>query len=380
MTRRPAPGPPGRPIDLPPAAERARIGVELKLVKNHEQPRRGARRFPGVGLVYISGKPAGPRGGIVMPGNELACATGLVTRSSWGFGRGVGRVVMFLVGYLQRAAEACGPLGRHLDSEGCRSCLPRRYPQVGRNLSKAADRTRSAGGLGAGHRALRCEASAEHLHGECASRGSLMAGRASPPGPAVRLRRVFPGREDQVRLVRRFVTGVLADYPGRDDVALCATELATNAIRHTASGRGGVFATELTWARTTIRLAVADAGAPTGPVIGPHDPGLLDEAGRGLTVVAGLSDSYGAEGDHRGRVVWAQFRSAPRTPAPPAPERTSPQPATQTDAVAPASCTRRSRALPAVGGREWANASCPNCQEPTPDTAPSPTPPGGLPP
>jgi hypothetical protein len=47
----------------------------------------------------------------------------------------------------------------------------------------------------------------------------------------VRWRRVFPGREDQVGHVRRFVAELLAGYPERDDVALCATELATNAIR-----------------------------------------------------------------------------------------------------------------------------------------------------
>jgi anti-sigma regulatory factor (Ser/Thr protein kinase) len=110
--------------------------------------------------------------------------------------------------------------------------------------------------------------------------------------------------------VRRFVAELLAGYPERDDVALCATELATNAIRHTASGRGGFFAVELTWAGMTIRLAVADGGAPAGPVLRQRDLDALKEAGRGLAVVASLCDRYGAEGDHRGRVVWAQFCSA----------------------------------------------------------------------
>jgi serine/threonine-protein kinase RsbW len=153
----------------------------------------------------------------------------------------------------------------------------------------------------------------------------------SAPGRAVRWRRVFPGREDQVGHVRRFVAELLADYPERHDVALCATELATNAIRHTASGRG-VFAIELSWTGMTIRLAVADDGAPTGPVLRRHDPDALAEAGRGLGVVASLCERYGAEGDNHGRVVWAHFRSAV-VPASQAHVPLSPLPATEADAA-----------------------------------------------
>ncbi len=148
----------------------------------------------------------------------------------------------------------------------------------------------------------------------------------------MRWRRVFPGREDQVRHVRRFVAELLAGHPERDDVALCATELATNAIAHTASGRGGLFAVELSWAGMTIRLAVADGGAPTGPVPRQHDPDALEEAGRGLNLVASLCDSYGAEGDQRGRVVWAHFRSAAVMTVPAARVPLAPQPATKDDA------------------------------------------------
>jgi len=107
-----------------------------------------------------------------------------------------------------------------------------------------------------------------------------------------------------------FVAELLAGHPDHDDVVLCATELATNAIRHTASGHGGVFAVEVGWAGRTVHLAVADDGAPTGPFRQQTDPESLEEAGRGLDVVARLSNRYGAEGDYRGRLVWAEFRSA----------------------------------------------------------------------
>jgi len=149
----------------------------------------------------------------------------------------------------------------------------------------------------------------------------------------VRWRRVFQGQEDQVGQARRFVAELLAGYPERDDVALCATELATNAIRHTASGRGGFFAIELSWAGMTICLAVADGGASAGPVLRQRDPGALEEVGRGLDVVASLCDRYGVEGDHRGRVVWAQFSSASAAAPHGARVPLIAQPATEDDAA-----------------------------------------------
>ena len=149
----------------------------------------------------------------------------------------------------------------------------------------------------------------------------------------MRWRRVFPGQEDQVGQVRRFVAELLAGYPERDDVTLCASELATNAIRHTASGRGGFFAIELSWAGMTIGLAVADGGAPAGPVLRRRDLDALGEAGRGLDVVVGLCDRYGVEGDHRGRVVWAQFSSTSTAAAHAAQAPLTPQPATAEDAA-----------------------------------------------
>jgi len=54
--------------------------------------------------------------------------------------------------------------------------------------------------------------------------------------PFPRWRRVFPGRDDQVREVRRWLAGLLPGAPERDDVVVVAVELVTNAIRHTASG------------------------------------------------------------------------------------------------------------------------------------------------
>jgi hypothetical protein len=117
--------------------------------------------------------------------------------------------------------------------------------------------------------------------------------------------KVFPGQEDQIPCVRTFVSQLLADHPDRADIVMCAAELAANAVRHTASGRDGFFATEVTWTGLTVRVAVADGGAGAAPPLSPD----LSAAGAdsGLGRLAQLASRCGTEGDHRGRVVWAQF-------------------------------------------------------------------------
>src|SRR5439155_4206697 len=69
------------------------------------------------------------------------------------------------------------------------------------------------------------------------------AKRADTP----RWRRAFEGEERQLGVMRRWLASVLPACPARDDVISVATELASNALRHTASGNGGLFAVEITW-------------------------------------------------------------------------------------------------------------------------------------
>ena len=51
--------------------------------------------------------------------------------------------------------------------------------------------------------------------------------------------RAFPGTPEQVRIARRFVASLLDGSPVRDDAVYAASELFTNGVRHTASGRPG---------------------------------------------------------------------------------------------------------------------------------------------
>jgi serine/threonine-protein kinase RsbW len=135
--------------------------------------------------------------------------------------------------------------------------------------------------------------------------------------PSQRWRRLFPGEVRQLGVLRRWVASLLPGCPARDDVTMVANELASNAIKHTASGHGGRFAVEITWHGPVVRVAVADSGAPTAPQMIDD---LAGEHGRGLLLVQNLTVHTGVVGDDRGRLMWADVRwdtAAAVTPADP---------------------------------------------------------------
>jgi hypothetical protein len=139
---------------------------------------------------------------------------------------------------------------------------------------------------------------------------SSAMGAASQPGrqaggQTLRWRRVFDGDEAQVPEVRHWLAGLLPGCPSRDDVVSVACELCSNAITHTASGRGGFFAVEIAWQDAIVRVSVADAGAPTGPRRRLADP--MADRGRGLVIVQTLCTRTGVCGDHRGRLAWGEL-------------------------------------------------------------------------
>ena len=121
--------------------------------------------------------------------------------------------------------------------------------------------------------------------------------------PEYSWQRVFPGEESQLAVMRKWLAGLLPAGSLSDDLAVVATELGTNAIRHTAScAGGGQFIVEVTWHPAAVRVAVTDCGAPAGPRI-INDP--LSEQGRGLRLVQGMSALMGVTGSPGGRQVWA---------------------------------------------------------------------------
>ncbi|WP_326635717.1 ATP-binding protein [Streptosporangium sp. NBC_01755] len=126
----------------------------------------------------------------------------------------------------------------------------------------------------------------------------------------MRWRRAFPGAQEQIGEARRFVKTLLASSPLLDDLILITSELTSNAICHTASGRGGVFVVEVTQLPLgkdgfRARIAVLDGGAPTDPIVRCRDENA--PGGRGLALVAALAVRRGIDGDQTGRVVWAEL-------------------------------------------------------------------------
>ncbi|GHH42022.1 ATP-binding protein [Streptomyces candidus] len=112
---------------------------------------------------------------------------------------------------------------------------------------------------------------------------------------------------------RRFVGRVLAELGGTarsDDVLLCVSELATNALEHgVPPGRG--FQLRVFAARDLLRIEVHDSGPGRPRKAGGGGP-ALEEGGRGLVLVAALADDWGVGERDPGKVVWCEFAGEER--------------------------------------------------------------------
>jgi anti-sigma regulatory factor (Ser/Thr protein kinase) len=113
----------------------------------------------------------------------------------------------------------------------------------------------------------------------------------------------FPGHVEQVRQVRRVLTRLLDGCPAADDIVLCASELAANAVRHSRSGLPGrTFSLRVEVSRgDRVRIAIDDDG---GPWI---EAGCDLVCGRGLAIVTALAADWGIVTGSAGRTVWAVF-------------------------------------------------------------------------
>ncbi|MGW5262276.1 ATP-binding protein [Microbispora sp. NPDC004025] len=127
--------------------------------------------------------------------------------------------------------------------------------------------------------------------------------------PPWRLSRHFLGRPASVTEARRFITATLGAWPVVESVELIVSELATNAVRHTASARfGGKFIVNIQAEPDQVWVGVADEGGPGVPrLVRPSD----DEGGRGLFLVASLADNWGVYGGQAGRTAWALLKVDP---------------------------------------------------------------------
>ncbi|MDA2806278.1 ATP-binding protein [Nocardiopsis suaedae] len=110
----------------------------------------------------------------------------------------------------------------------------------------------------------------------------------------------------------------------RDRLELVASELASNAVRHSASGRdGGFMVAALFTPHDRVALRLYDEGPrrelPTRPAPPPPELDALDmhaaESGRGIALVALSSIGYGftAPPEQSAYSVWAEFAPSTRS-------------------------------------------------------------------
>ena len=113
----------------------------------------------------------------------------------------------------------------------------------------------------------------------------------------------YPGATEHVRAVRIDLRPLLTGCPMADDVILCATELASNAVLHSSSRLpGGSF---------TVRAKIDSCHYAWIEV---EDNGGIwasttSEPTRyhGLDIVRALASEWGIDGDHTTRIIWARF-------------------------------------------------------------------------
>ncbi|MEV6731946.1 MULTISPECIES: ATP-binding protein [unclassified Streptomyces] len=119
----------------------------------------------------------------------------------------------------------------------------------------------------------------------------------------------FPRARVSARAVRQFVGDTLAGWgvsERRDDIRLCASELAANAVLHGAPP-GREFSVRLTREQEGLWIEVRDSG-PGRPAL--RHPGSEAEGGRGLWLVGALADELEVREEVVGKTVRAGFRSA----------------------------------------------------------------------
>ncbi|MEH0398446.1 ATP-binding protein [Streptomyces sp. NPDC053741] len=125
--------------------------------------------------------------------------------------------------------------------------------------------------------------------------------------------RFFKARPGSVGQARTFTTDTLTEWGllGRaEDIRLCVSELATNALVHgTVADRG--FLVRLDADEQVVRLEVHDSRRQHPEVRQAAD---TDTSGRGLVLVSALADGWGVEDRNPlGKIVWSCFKYAGRT-------------------------------------------------------------------
>jgi hypothetical protein len=130
--------------------------------------------------------------------------------------------------------------------------------------------------------------------------------------PSTTREQVFPAQPRQVGAARAFLAAVLEGCPAANDATLCMSELASNAVLHSASRQpGGTFTVYAEVSDGCIWIGVKDNGGDWEETL--HGDGRP----HGLDIVRKLAADSGREGSAlSGWLVWAKLeRSSSPSPA-----------------------------------------------------------------
>ncbi|MFB6955122.1 ATP-binding protein [Streptomyces niveus] len=123
--------------------------------------------------------------------------------------------------------------------------------------------------------------------------------------PSSQRERFYRRERRSVPAARQFVREAVIDWAlcdRMDDVLLCVSELATNALVHGVPPGRGYRLQLLLLADGVFRIEVHDSGDGRPGVREP-----CGESGRGLMLVAALADKWGVGRRDPGKVVWCEF-------------------------------------------------------------------------
>ncbi|MFG5722443.1 ATP-binding protein [Streptomyces murinus] len=120
--------------------------------------------------------------------------------------------------------------------------------------------------------------------------------------------RRFPRARRSVEAARAFALETLMEWghaDRQDDVRLCVSELATNAVLHGVPP-GREFCLSVVADGSLLRVEVRDSDDGHPRVL---YPGTEECRGRGLLLVTSVADDFGVVVHNPGKTVWAEFKS-----------------------------------------------------------------------
>ena len=128
-------------------------------------------------------------------------------------------------------------------------------------------------------------------------------------------RLTIPGRPTCLHAAREFIARTLgSDHARLDTAVLLTSELVTNSVKHSESGRpGGTVTVTLLSVPDRIRVEVIDDGSENVPALrlGEAESPELAESGRGLQLAEFLSANWGYYRDTAGTVTWFELTEQP---------------------------------------------------------------------